>query len=204
MRFHLDQLEQAGVLESGVERRDRPGRPSKVYRRRAEAVPVNTAAYVVLADVLAETLGGDEDARVEAATRAGEAWSRHHLDHVAPEGSQGEVPVRELLDVLARWGYPRETVTVEGDPAGRCQATLTHCPMKAAAVLLPDVCTVEMSGALHAGEQVAEGLDLAHVRRRPEAASADATTSDVTSPDAPSPDATEGRSTSDRPSEATS
>ena len=61
-----------------------------------------------------------------------------------------------------------------------------------------------MSGALHAGEQVADGLDLAHVRRRPEAASADATTSDVTSPDAPSPDATEGRSTSDRPSEATS
>ena len=53
VRFHLDQLEQAGVLESGVERRDRPGRPSKVYRRRAEAVPVNTAAYVVLADVLA-------------------------------------------------------------------------------------------------------------------------------------------------------
>ena len=237
VRFHLDQLEQAGVLESGVERRDRPGRPSKVYRRRAEAVPVNTAAYVVLADVLAETLGGDEDARVEAATRAGEAWSRHHLDHVAPEGSQGEVPVRELLDVLARWGYPRETVTVEGDPAGRCQATLTHCPMKAAAVrhpdvvcaihlglvrgsleglgvqdpavrvtpmVAPDVCTVEMSGALHAGEQVAEGLDLAHVRRRPEAASADATSADATTSDVTSPDTTEGRSTSDRPSEATS
>ncbi|AKT51119.1 helix-turn-helix transcriptional regulator [Arsenicicoccus sp. oral taxon 190] len=180
VRFHLDQLEQAGVIDSQPERRDRPGRPRKVYRRSSDEVPVNTAAYVILADVLAATLAtqDDSDARAEAADRAGAAWVAAHLSGTPREAvdtppdatgvvdarrapattaqtRQGAIPVKPLLDTLAQWGYPRETVTVEGDPATRCQATLTFCPMIDAARRHPDVvCGIHLGLVRGALEQL--------------------------------------------------
>ncbi|WP_409483953.1 helix-turn-helix domain-containing protein [Arsenicicoccus dermatophilus] len=151
VRFHLDQLEQAGVLESQPERRERPGRPRKVYRRATDTTPVSATAYVILADVLSATLadggrsGPDVAARAEAADRAGAAWVQAHGQAVEPADTSsgadtsGSIPVRRLVDTLARWGYPPETVTVEGDLATRCQATLTYCPMIEAARRHPDV-----------------------------------------------------------------
>lgn len=170
VRFHLDQLEQAGVLAAERERRESVGRPRKVYSLAPESIPVNEAAYVVLASVLAEALPAGE-ARAEAAAKAGEAWVARHVDRAdATDGANDEaagagpdrLPVRRLVDVLARWGYQRESVTVESPSPGTHRLTLQHCPMKEAAAGSPHaVCGAHLGlirGTLH--EMGIDGTDV--------------------------------------------
>ncbi|MBW3086974.1 hypothetical protein KEM60_03204 [Austwickia sp. TVS 96-490-7B] len=166
VRFHLDQLEQAGVLFSETQRRETVGRPRKVYTVAPESVPVNEAAYVVLADVLAGAIPGGGRDRAKASEKAGEEWARRHVSEFDVSGAEQpsptaslqtwppppgatpdltgapaprELPLREVVDVLARWGYRRETVTVEHPGPGCHRMTLQHCPMKEAATLHPEV-----------------------------------------------------------------
>ncbi|WP_116112057.1 helix-turn-helix transcriptional regulator [Austwickia chelonae] len=142
VRFHLDQLEQAGVLRSERERRDTVGRPRKVYTLAPESIPVNEAAYVMLAEVLAEALPGGPSERARASELAGEAWARRHIPENEAQPSPGKrrsLPVREVVDVLARWGYRRETVTLETPSPGCHRMFLQHCPMREAALAHPEV-----------------------------------------------------------------
>ena len=143
VRFHLDQLEQAGVLTAQRERRESVGRPRKVYAVAPETVPVNESAYVVLTGVLAEAIPGHVSERSDASVAAGEAWARRNVterEAARPAAADDtELPVRELLDVLARWGYRRETVTVERPSPGCHRLSLSLCPMREAAVENPDV-----------------------------------------------------------------
>lgn len=142
VRFHLDQLEQAGVLVAERERREKVGRPRKVYTVAPDTVPVNESAYVVLVEVLSEALSGDAAERAQASVRAGESWARRHVSEFGtdPAGERSApLPIRELVDVLARWGYRRETVTVEQPEPGCHRMSLLHCPMKEAAIAHPEV-----------------------------------------------------------------
>lgn len=148
VRFHLDQLEQAGVLTSQRERRESVGRPRKVYVVTEGSVPVNEAAYVVLTEVLAEAIPGDRSERSRASILAGEAWAQRHVterdvaavvDDRNGSGGRDALPVREVVDVLARWGYRRETVTVESSGPGQHRMSLASCPMREAAQAHPEV-----------------------------------------------------------------
>ncbi|QQS02305.1 MAG: helix-turn-helix domain-containing protein [Austwickia sp.] len=142
VRFHLDQLEQAGVLTAQRERRESVGRPRKVYAVAPETVPVNESAYVVLTGVLAEAIPGIRTERSGASIAAGAAWARRNVtarEAAAVTGREAELPVRELIDVLARWGYRRETVTVEQPRPGCHRLSLSQCPMREAAIENPDV-----------------------------------------------------------------
>lgn len=149
VRFHLDQLEQAGVLRSDRERRRAVGRPRKVYDVAPETIPVNESAYVVLAGVLAGAIPGSVKERTLASIAAGKSWARSHVtgrdaEATAPEQGSG-LPVRALIDVLARWGYRRETVTVERPGPSCYRLTLASCPMKEAALAHPEVvCTAHL------------------------------------------------------------
>lgn len=154
VRFHLDQLEQAGVLVADRERRESVGRPRKVYAVAPETVPVNEAAYVVLAGVLAEAIPGPATSRATAAIAAGERWAQRQVTErdivdaaVGRAGveSASSLPVRELLDVLARWGFRREGVTVERPRPGCHRLSLADCPMTEAAMVHPElVCAAHL------------------------------------------------------------
>lgn len=169
VRFHLDQLEQAGVIASEREHRDRVGRPRKVYRPAPETVPVNESAYAMLADVVIAALPGPPAARSAASERAGEQWARRHvteLDVAARRTDPGALPVREVVDVLARWGYRRETVTVEQPRPGCHRMTLAHCPMREAAAAHPEVVCAAHLGLIR-GTLERLGVPSADVTVRP-------------------------------------
>jgi len=102
---------------------------------------------VVLAGVLAEAIPGAPAARSRVAIEAGEAWAQAHVPARAAAGAadSGELPVRELLDVLARWGYRRESVTVERPRDSGVLLSLESCPMRDAALAHPEVvCAVHV------------------------------------------------------------
>jgi predicted ArsR family transcriptional regulator len=136
VRFHLDQLAAAGLVESAVRREGGAGRPRKVYTlapgslddvdARAEADHLR-----LLSGLLASTLTQGVGGHAMTPAEAGRRWA---VEHVAPE--QGSPPadtpgrwlgkLAQMIDVLQEWGYTPELKTSEG---GRvAEVTLSHCP----------------------------------------------------------------------------
>jgi predicted ArsR family transcriptional regulator len=136
VRFHLDQLVAAGLVESAVRREGGAGRPRKVYTlapgslddvdARAEADHLR-----LLSGLLASTLTQGVGGHAMTPAEAGRRWA---VEHVAPE--QGSPPadtpgrwlgkLAQMIDVLQEWGYTPELKTSEG---GRvAEVTLSHCP----------------------------------------------------------------------------
>jgi predicted ArsR family transcriptional regulator len=136
VRFHLDQLVAAGLVESAVRREGGAGRPRKVYTLapgslddvdgRAEADHLR-----LLSGLLASTLTQGVGGHAMTPAEAGRRWA---VEHVAPE--QGSPPadtpgrwlgkLAQMIDVLQEWGYTPELKTSEG---GRvAEVTLSHCP----------------------------------------------------------------------------
>ena len=136
VRFHLDQLVAAGLVESAVRREGGAGRPRKVYTlapgslddvdARSEADHLR-----LLSGLLASTLSQGVSGHAMTPAEAGRRWA---VEHVAPE--QGAPPadtpgrwlgkLAQMIDVLQEWGYTPELKTSEG---GRvAEVTLAHCP----------------------------------------------------------------------------
>ena len=136
VRFHLDQLVAAGMVESAVPPRGSAGRPRKVYSlapgslddvdARAEANHLR-----LLSGLLASTLTQGVSGHTMTPAEAGRRWA---VDHVAPE--QGLPPadtpgrwlgkLAQMIDVLQEWGYTPELKTSDG---GRvAEVTLANCP----------------------------------------------------------------------------
>lgn len=135
VRFHLDQLVAAGLVESSL-RRAGVGRPRKVYSlapgsladvdARAEADHLR-----LLSGLLASTLTEGVSGHTMTPAEAGRRWA---LEHVSPQGDQppADTPGRwlgklaQMIDVLQEWGYTPELKTSDG---GRvAEVTLAHCP----------------------------------------------------------------------------
>ena len=136
VRFHLDQLVAAGIVESAVRREGGAGRPRKVYSlapgslddvdARAEADHLR-----LLSGLLAQTLADGVSGHAVTPAEAGRRWA---LEHVPAEPGAGpaDTPGRwlgklaQMIDVLQEWGYTPELRTTEG---GRtAEVTLAHCP----------------------------------------------------------------------------
>lgn len=132
VRFHLDQLVAAGVLEARFRRSARAGRPSKVYSVAAGSLDHSSSeeGFRILASLLASTLSEAAQGHTVSPEEAGAAWAR---SHVAPAGeptatSPGQWigKVGRMVDVLRDWGYTPE-VSTSGD--GRtAEIRLAHCP----------------------------------------------------------------------------
>ena len=165
VRFHLDRLEQAGLVSSHDERNG-VGRP----RRRFTAHPGNLTevtapdAYRLLAEVLARAMaaGGATDA-----VEAGRQWARAHAIELTgadlptdpdPARTAGAwlAKVGVVLDVLDRWGYQPTVTTAD---AGRtAELSLNHCPLRQLAVDNPAVaCGVHRGVIQGALEALGEG-----------------------------------------------
>lgn len=170
VRFHLDQLVEAGLVESHFVRGGGAGRPKKKYTVvDGELDPIvrpdATGPFQVLAGLLAEAMDPTQPARLTP-EQAGVEWIRQRLaerGEISTEraGSTGQWlgKVGGIVDLLEEWGYTPD-LEVEG---GRGDVTLTlpDCPFLELAKAHPAVvCGVHrglLKGALDvAGEAQAE------------------------------------------------
>lgn len=177
VRFHLDQLVQAGLLEADF-RGGRVGRPRKVYTFRPGALAAGSAtdAFASLSMVLAEAWPAPgEPGEPISPEEAGRRWVHRHVEPAGPPGADntdstdsavsppapattpgawlGKVGL--TLDMLSQWGYTPDLRTSDG---GRtAEITLSDCPFLAVAATRPDVvCGVHRGLIRGAMERVGE------------------------------------------------
>lgn len=162
VRFHVDQLVQAGLLETEF-RSGRVGRPRKVYIFRPGAMASGdlTEAYAALSQVLAEAWPADGKSEPVSPEEAGRRWVHRHsdpLDRVPPPATTPGAwlgKVGQTLDLLSQWGYTPELRTTDG---GRvAEIMLVDCPFLSIASGRPDVvCGVHRGLLRGAMERVGE------------------------------------------------
>lgn len=128
VRFHLDQLVSAGILEAGFSRAFGVGRPRKLYSVAAGSFDDSRDhdSLRLLTQLLADAFGNGALTPAEA----GEAWAREHVRRVEepPASTPGEWlgKVGRMVDVLQEWGYTPELSTTDGGRTARVD--LHHCP----------------------------------------------------------------------------
>jgi predicted ArsR family transcriptional regulator len=136
VRFHLDQLVAAGIVDAAVRREGGAGRPRKVYSlapgslddvdARAEADHLR-----LLSGLLASTLAEGVTGHTVTPAEAGRRWAAEHVvadERAAPADTPGRWlgKLAQMIDVLQEWGYTPELKTSDG---GRvAEVTLAHCP----------------------------------------------------------------------------
>jgi len=130
-KFHLDRLEEAGLLESEYVRltgRSGPGagRPAKVYRRRAEEISVSLPGreYALAGELMAAAI----DEAVDQSTPVAEALARAARSRgkdIGITATGAGTPLQVAAETLSRFGYePR----IEDD-----QVVMANCPFHALA-----------------------------------------------------------------------
>ena len=136
VRFHLDQLVAAGIVDSAVRRGGGAGRPRKVYSIAAGSLDDIDARSEVeplrlLSGLLAQTLGDGAEGRTTTPAEAGRRWAFEHVPadpHAVPADTPGRWlgKLAQMIDVLQEWGYTPELRTSDGGRAA--EVTLEHCP----------------------------------------------------------------------------
>ena len=175
VRFHLDQLVSAGLVESRFVRQDGAGRPRKTYfavEGRLDPDPP-AGPYAVLAGLLTAALDPSEQARLSP-EEAGIRWVERRTGGMgqAPSPAAGEPDapsartpgawlgkVGKVIDLLNEWGYTPQLSTDQGGHV--VDVTLHDCPFLDLARTHPEVvCGVHrglLRGALtHVGETDAQ------------------------------------------------
>jgi predicted ArsR family transcriptional regulator len=76
VRSHLDQLMDAGLVESQVQERKTPGRPRLLFRATSTRVAGPEDSYKVLAEILASAIRDGEPAPGAVAAKAGRRWGQ--------------------------------------------------------------------------------------------------------------------------------
>jgi len=147
VRFHLDQLVAAGLVEATFQRRGGAGRPRKVYAAAPGSLSdVDLVGEVdslrllsgLLAGALADSRGGAAPTPMEAGRR----WAVEHVP-ADPASPQADTPGRwlskvgRMLDVLHEWGYTPELSTTDGGRTAKL--VLQDCPFLALATANPAV-----------------------------------------------------------------
>jgi predicted ArsR family transcriptional regulator len=130
VRTHLAVLEEAGLVRTTVERRDRPGRPKVLYRATEVAsgpVPLaDDRGYRFLAGILASYLDATSKDTEAAAERAGAAWGRFVVDRPPPFTElAAEDGIERLVGMLRQFGF--DPALEEDGPDGT-RVLLRRCP----------------------------------------------------------------------------
>ena len=141
VRFHLDQLEQAGLVVREVRHTARRGRPGVHFR--AHGLDAGLAREAMI-EALADAVAGDD--RATGPIAAGQRWA----DQLpAPTGAPSEA----VTSTFARLGFAPE---LAGDTV-----RLHACPFRAAARRHPDVvCRVHLGLARGVAGRAARGADI--------------------------------------------
>lgn len=149
VRAHLAVLEDAGLVRSEREERDRPGRPRLVYRAGAATHEPAAAGYRFLAQMLAGHVAVSSADPAREALALGRTWGRHLVEAPAPSQPLGpSEAVHEVVALLREIGFdPR----VDASAAGS-RVLLRHCPfLEVAEEYQEVVCSIHlglMRGAL--------------------------------------------------------
>jgi predicted ArsR family transcriptional regulator len=140
-KFHLDRLEEAGLLESEYVRltgRSGPGagRPAKTYRRCADEISVSLPdrEYALAGELMAAAI----DEATEQGTPVAEALERAAREkgaEIALAGTARGTPLQIAMEALRRFGYePR----LDGE-----RVVMANCPFHALTETHPRlVCTM--------------------------------------------------------------
>ncbi len=144
VRFHLDQLVAAQILNVESRRGPGAGRPTKVYSVAPGRLDLGDTgvAHRALLELLAEAFASANAGTVLTPEQAGRRWAEHRMGAVepsAPAGSAGAwlAKVGRMLDQLGDWGYSPEVATVN---QGRtAEITLHDCPFLELAHTNPQV-----------------------------------------------------------------
>ena len=137
MRFHLDQLVQAGLLTTHFQRREGAGRPRKLYAVEQGSLETVSEAhsYRMLSELLVESFRTDERGVPITPDEAGAAWGRRrvvegHPDvgELAPARTPGRWlgKIGQMVDLLREWGYTPEVSTT--DQGRTARVALRDCP----------------------------------------------------------------------------
>jgi predicted ArsR family transcriptional regulator len=134
-RFHLEQLEAAGLVERRIHRAGGRGRPQVLFAPTAEPLPAENAQQQ-LTQALAGVIGEDDDGGRARSVRAGERWSEQYPTKADAAGTELMPLVLRVLDEI---GFEPEL-----QPDG-VSIALPACPFRAEARQNPDVvCSVHL------------------------------------------------------------
>jgi predicted ArsR family transcriptional regulator len=138
VRFHLDQLELAGLVLSHFTTVFGVGRPRKVYAAApsTDLSDHSSSHLKLLAGLLSASYSSDLTPE-----QAGEQWAHEHirLERTDPATTPGAwlTKLGRLIDVLQRWGYTPNLTTTDGGRS--CRIDLVACPFMDLARANPDV-----------------------------------------------------------------
>lgn len=133
-RFHLDQLEAAGLVQRRAARENRPGRPRMVYALSASLREADAREQLieVLARALSDSVTDEVAPGKSAAVHAGERWADEIVEEESASArSVPADPVDELVGVLDSLGFEPEV--------GDGEILMRACPFRTAARDRPDV-----------------------------------------------------------------
>jgi predicted ArsR family transcriptional regulator len=137
VRFHLDQLAAAGLVQSEFVRTGSAGRPRKLYSAAEGLFAMSQAdadidAMRILTSLLTENFGATDGRQPMTPEGAGRQWAATHVapTHESPAETWGQWlgKVGQVIDVLQRWGYSPQLTTTSGRAGTRID--LTHCPFR--------------------------------------------------------------------------
>lgn len=171
VRFHLEQLETAGVLRASSKRRG-VGRPRKVFTVVEDLEQVlaanNTRPLMLLGELLVRGTSPSQPRMAPAAL--GRGWAR---DNVFATGSapartpaEWDDKVASVGEVMAGWGFDTRITTTTGHEA---TFELFHCPFRELAQVDQEVVCGIHRGVIE-GALAQIGEDSTDVRLRPFAA----------------------------------
>ena len=114
VRFHLDQLVAAGLVESAVRREGGAGRPRQVYSLAPGSLDdvddrTEIGSLRLLSGLLAQTLGDGASGRTITPAEAGRRWALEHVP-AQPDSVPADTPGRwlgqraQMIDGLPEWG----------------------------------------------------------------------------------------------------
>lgn len=130
-RFHLDVLQQAGLIRRTAGRAGKPGRPRQLYAATATTEP--REAYRQLAAALTEVLATDPDAGPQLAERAGRHWAQVEIP--VEEALSWEEGTRRISDLFQRIGFAPRLV----DGTAERHLELDACPFRDLARTYPQI-----------------------------------------------------------------
>lgn len=130
VRTHLGVLEEADLVATQTEARDRPGRPRLLYRATDAGVTAVTtgdtsSGYRFLAQVLASHIAATAADPAQAAEHAGTAWGHTLVERPAPLTTlTSDEAIERIVAMLAEFGFAPELDADGATP----RLLLRRCP----------------------------------------------------------------------------
>jgi predicted ArsR family transcriptional regulator len=142
VRFHLDRLEDDGLVQRQVGRHSAPGRPPLRFTAVAQpSVPESRRGFQELAELLAHLLSDWVPGSPELTEQAGEAWARRLMQGWTGPAPDAAEAITMLADALASVGFDPQ---IASDPH-QISLVQRRCPFLEVAKEHRDVvCSVQL------------------------------------------------------------